>query len=62
VDVGGTVAVITGAASGIGRAMAIALAKEGARAVVIGDLDEAGARETDQARKGSRCEICVHPH
>ena len=45
-DVGGTVAVITGAASGIGRAMAIALAKEGARAVVIGDLDEAGARET----------------
>ena len=55
-DVGGTVAVITGAASGIGRAMAVALAKEGARAVVIGDLDEAGAQETIRLVKeaGSR--------
>lgn len=45
-EIGGTVAVITGAASGIGRAMALALASEGARAVVIGDLDEAGGQET----------------
>ena len=45
-EIGGTVAAITGAASGIGRAMALALAREGARAVVIGDLDEAGAAET----------------
>lgn len=35
--------VITGAASGIGRAMALRFAKEGARAVVVADLDRAGA-------------------
>ncbi|HLZ72235.1 MAG TPA: SDR family NAD(P)-dependent oxidoreductase [Dehalococcoidia bacterium] len=45
-DIGGTVAVVTGAASGIGRAMALALAHEGARAVVIADLDETGGEES----------------
>jgi NAD(P)-dependent dehydrogenase (short-subunit alcohol dehydrogenase family) len=39
------VAIVTGAASGIGRASAALFAAEGAR-VMIGDLDEAGGRET----------------
>lgn len=45
-DIAGLVAVITGGGSGIGRAMAVALAKEGARAVVIGDVDPEGGEAT----------------
>ncbi len=44
-DIRGKVAVITGAASGIGRATAVALAREGAR-VAIADVDRAGLAET----------------
>jgi len=38
------VTVITGGASGIGRALAERFAAEGARAIVVADLDEAGAQ------------------
>jgi NAD(P)-dependent dehydrogenase (short-subunit alcohol dehydrogenase family) len=45
-DVRDKVIAITGAASGIGRAMAQLFAAEGARHIAIADLNEAGAAET----------------
>jgi 3-oxoacyl-[acyl-carrier protein] reductase len=40
------VAVVTGAASGIGRATALALARAGARGVALADVDESGLART----------------
>ena len=53
-NLNGKVAVVTGGASGIGRALSLAFAREGAR-VVVADLDDAGMAETvaEVARAGS---------
>lgn len=56
----GKVAIVTGAASGLGRAGAVALAEAGAR-VLVSDLDEAGLRETAAliAARGGQARVLV---
>ncbi|HZP57260.1 MAG TPA: SDR family oxidoreductase [Dehalococcoidia bacterium] len=46
-DIDGKTAIITGAGSGIGRATALRLAREGAN-IVVADVNDAGAAETVQ--------------
>ena len=54
------VAIITGAASGIGRASAIMFAKEGAK-VVVADINDPGGQETaDMVRSNGGEAIYVH--
>lgn len=62
-EIAGKAAVVSGGASGIGRAICLALARKGAR-VVVADIDEVGGRETVElvARAGStavfqRCDV-----
>jgi NAD(P)-dependent dehydrogenase (short-subunit alcohol dehydrogenase family) len=56
-DLGGRVAVVTGAAQGIGRAVALRLAEEGARLAL---LDLADARETASAIESRGGEVWQH--
>ncbi|HEY1878662.1 MAG TPA: SDR family NAD(P)-dependent oxidoreductase [Caulobacteraceae bacterium] len=51
-DIAGKIVVVTGAASGIGRALALRFAKDGAKAVVCADRDEAGVKATAEACGG----------
>lgn len=55
----GKVAIVTGSASGIGRATAVLMAQEGAR-VVVADINEAGARQTvaDIVAVGGQATAC----
>ncbi len=45
-NISGRTALISGAAAGIGRATAVALARKGARRVILVDIDQHGLRET----------------
>src|SRR4051795_10118125 len=61
-----TVVVVTGGASGIGRAMATRFAAEGAKGIVVADLDERGA-EAVAAQLGEgalpfRCDVADPGH
>lgn len=51
-DLKDKVVVVTGAASGIGRALCVRFAAEGAKAVVCADRDEAGAQATARMAGG----------
>ena len=59
-ELDGKVAIVTGAGRGIGRAVALKLAREGA-AVVVNDRDEEPTRDTAEAivQAGGRSAICV---
>jgi NAD(P)-dependent dehydrogenase (short-subunit alcohol dehydrogenase family) len=55
----GRTAIVTGAASGIGRASALLFAKEGAFVALV-DRDEAGLQQTLAAIEGANGEASVH--
>ena len=50
----GKVAVVTGAASGIGRGAALVFAREGAKVVVTDGINIEGGNETVASHQGSR--------
>jgi NAD(P)-dependent dehydrogenase (short-subunit alcohol dehydrogenase family) len=54
------VAVVTGAGSGIGRELALELARRGARGIAISDVDDAGLAETGQMLSEQAPGAAVH--
>ncbi len=58
-DVKDCVAIVTGGANGIGKAICRSLSQAGARHVIVADLDEHGARELAAELNGSsiRCDV-----
>ena len=58
-EVSGAHIVVTGAASGIGRALVRCFAQEGARAIVAADVDGAGARAVAEEVGGTGVELDV---
>src|SRR5947208_167767 len=57
--VAGQVVVVTGAANGIGRALAEAFAREQAKTVVVADIDGVGAEAVARSigGVGARCDV-----
>jgi len=55
-----SVAVITGAASGIGRALAVGLAKEGIAGIAISDVNAAGLAETAELAASNEVALSTH--
>lgn len=55
-----SVAVITGAASGIGRSLAVRFAAEGVAGIAISDVNEAGLNETREMAKQSGVPVTAH--
>ncbi|MBN2398341.1 MAG: SDR family oxidoreductase [Deltaproteobacteria bacterium] len=51
-EIAGKIIVVTGGASGIGRALCQRFAREGAKAVVVADLNEEGAKAVAREIKG----------
>ena len=58
-DLKGKIIVITGAANGIGRAMAIRFAAEGARKIICADADADGVCDTAKKINGIAHKILV---
>jgi len=58
-DIDGKIAIVTGAARGIGRATAIALASEGARAIVLADVRATLSQETADLVRSTGAEALV---
>ncbi len=55
-----SVAVVTGAASGIGQALAVRLAKEGIAGLAISDVNEAGLNETESMVRDTGVRLSSH--